>query len=56
MRWLDSIIDSMVMSLCRLQVTVKDREAWRAASMGLQRFRFDIATKQQHMNFADQNF
>ena len=31
MRWFDRIIDSMVMCLCRLQETVKDREAWRAA-------------------------
>ena len=30
MRWLD-IIDSMLMSLSRLQEIVKDREAWDAA-------------------------
>ena len=37
MRWLDSICDSMDMNLSKLQEMVKDKEARRAASTGLQR-------------------
>ena len=35
MSWLDSIIDSMDMSLSKLQEIVKDRGAWSAVEHGV---------------------
>ena len=35
LKWSDGIIDSMDMSLSKLQKKVKDREAWHAAVHGV---------------------
>ena len=37
MRWLDSIIDSMDMSLSKLREVGKDRRAWCAIAMGMEK-------------------
>ena len=49
-RWLDSIIDSIGMSLSKLWEVVKDRAHGVLQSMGSERVGHDLGTEQQHIH------
>ena len=53
-RWLDGTIDSMNMSLNKLQEIVKKREAWHAAIHGVSRVgETNLVTKQQQNDIGE---
>ena len=47
--WIDSVTSSMDMNFSKLWKIVKNRKAWCAASMGSQKVKHDLATKQQQL-------
>ena len=49
MRWQDGITDSVHMNLIKFQQVMKDREASMLQSMGSQRLRHELVSKQEQI-------
>ena len=50
MRWLNGIIDTMDVGLSKPQEMVKDREAWRAAGLGVTKSLWDWTQRLNNSN------
>ena len=55
MKWLDSIINSVDMTLSKLWGIVEDRGAWHAVDHGIAKSHTKLATERQKTDFVNQS-